>query len=152
MKHPTVGRTSRPGFTLVEMAVVLVILGALATIGLPRYATAMRHQRVNQAAQVVAADLELAMAMAAGQRVPLELRVDATDPGYVVATRADSVLLRRALGAGSEWQLAAASASPPTLTLFPAGTTSAAFRIVLGGADYQRTVTMTRAGLVRVRP
>jgi prepilin-type N-terminal cleavage/methylation domain-containing protein len=153
MLNSPYSRTRSAGFTYLEMAVVLVILGVLVSIALPRYAQAALHQRVNHAANVVAADLELAGALAAQRRVAVELRVIASPPGYAVVTRdSGRIVLRRTLGSQSEWRLQTVAATPRATTFFPGGTLSSPMQLVLGSAGHHRTVTITRAGLVRVLP
>lgn len=53
-------RTGHLAFTLVEMIVVMVIIGVLATMAAPRYANHLAHQRVEAAARQVVADLQRA--------------------------------------------------------------------------------------------
>jgi prepilin-type N-terminal cleavage/methylation domain-containing protein len=56
--------SSARAFTLVELVVVLVVLGVLAGIAVPRYANFHAHQRVRAAAGRVYADLALAQRQA----------------------------------------------------------------------------------------
>ncbi len=53
-------RSVRPGFTIVEMILVLVILAILASIAVPRYAGFSAQQQLDGAARRVVADLALA--------------------------------------------------------------------------------------------
>lgn len=153
MKRGAFGRCRPAGYTLVETLIVLVILGVLAALGLPRFASEIRHQRVNAAAVVVAGDLELASSLAAARRYPVELRFDSASSGYRLVPRDSSrTLLVRSLGVASDFRLPALRANVATVQFFPAGTVSSPLSIVLGASDYQRTVSVTRAGLVRVRP
>ena len=57
-------RSGARAFTLVELAVVLVVLGVLAGIAVPRYANFQAHQRVRAAVGRVYADLALAQRQA----------------------------------------------------------------------------------------
>jgi len=50
----------RRGYTIVEMAVVVLLLGILAAIAAPKFQTALSVQRVDAVARRVAADLRLA--------------------------------------------------------------------------------------------
>jgi prepilin-type N-terminal cleavage/methylation domain-containing protein len=51
---------SRPGYTLIELAIVLVILGMVASIGVPPLSALSRRMRTDVAANSFAADLRLA--------------------------------------------------------------------------------------------
>lgn len=147
------GAFARGGFTLLEMAIVLAVLGVVSAMAVPRYATTLRHQRVNQAANVVASDLELAGALAAQRRVPLQLRVNPATRGYELVERGSQrVVLRRALGDDSEWKLAGLVATPASAEFLPGGTLSSPVSLVLATPGRQRTVTISRAGLVKVAP
>lgn len=130
--------------------IVLVIFGTVAAIGMPRFSAQVRHTRVNQAARVVAADLERAAAISAERRVPVRLTYHASNGEYVLADRRGAVLMRRPLGIESEWKLSAVNFAPRSVEFFPGGITSTPLTVQLTSADYARRVTMTRAGFVRV--
>lgn len=143
----------RTGFTLLEITLVVVVLGVVASIAMPRLSPATTAHRVNQAANLVVADLELANAMAAQRRIPLELRVDSARRGLTLVMRdSGKVIRQRALGIESEWKIESVVSTPASVVLFPGGTTSSPFQVVLRAGGHNRTVTMSRAGLVRLVP
>ncbi|HEX9564413.1 MAG TPA: GspH/FimT family pseudopilin [Gemmatimonadaceae bacterium] len=153
MSNSVFNRARWTGYTLLEVTIVLVVLGVMASLAVPRYAAASRSLRVNHAANVVASDLELAAAMAAQRHAPVDLLLDAAAPGYSLVVRgSNQVVLRRTLGPDSEWRLGSLSATPAGVSFFPNGTLSSPLRLVLTDAGHHRTVTASRAGLVRVLP
>jgi prepilin-type N-terminal cleavage/methylation domain-containing protein len=77
-------RPSARAFTLVELVVVLVVLGVLAGIAVPRYANFQAHQRVRAAAGRVYADLALAQRQA---------KFSSSDQTVTFDTAADSYTL-----------------------------------------------------------
>ncbi len=52
-------RRSVRGFSLVELAITLLIIGILSTIGGTKFVEALQHKRVNSAAGRIKADLEM---------------------------------------------------------------------------------------------
>jgi type II secretory pathway pseudopilin PulG len=134
---------------------VIVVLGVSAAIGVQRLSDQARRMRVNQAAQVIAADLELATSLAARERRPVRFRVQGpTDASWYTIRLRDTtqILLRRSLGHGSEWRIRRVTATPPTVDFFPGGVLSGPMRIEISDRNYLRAVTVTRAGFVRVTP
>lgn len=61
--RPT-ARSLRCGFTLVELVLVLIIVGVIGAIAMPRFAQASARQQLDAAANRVASDLEKARATA----------------------------------------------------------------------------------------
>ena len=60
MKRPSISRA----FTLVELAVVVVILAVLAQLAIPRYARAIANYRADAAIRRIAADIALTQSRA----------------------------------------------------------------------------------------
>jgi type II secretion system protein H len=75
------GRQAQQGFTLIEMAVVLAIIGLFLTIAIPRLATTPKT-RVRQSAQQLAQDLELARTRALTTRSAVRVTFDAASRSY----------------------------------------------------------------------
>lgn len=144
---------ARRGFSLPEMLIVVVILGIVAAFATPAISNTIRHQRVNKAAAIVAADLQNVFAMAGRQRAPVHLTSDASGLTYTFADRkTGAVFQTRSLGPTSEYGLGTLVFNPQTVDMFPNGISSAPLTVTVGTGDYSRTVTASTAGFVRVVP
>ncbi len=74
--------TARRAFTLVEVALVVVIAGLLAAVAVPRYAQSLTRYSANAAAQRVIADLELARQRAAATSKTVDVVFDPAADTY----------------------------------------------------------------------
>jgi type II secretion system protein H len=147
----SVGRTA--GFSLPEMLIVVVILGIVAAFATPAISSTVRHQRVNKAAALIAADLQNVFAMAGRQRAPVHLASNATAKTYTFSDRkTGTVFQTRDLGSTSEYRIGTLTFSPSTVDMFPNGIGSSALIVTVGTGDYSRTITASTAGFVRVVP
>lgn len=144
----------RAGFTLTELLMVVVILGILAAMATPRFYRTVNRSKVNEAAGVVAADLEQAVTLATRRRQPMQLSLDGTAT-YTIRDRAtapaDTVRVRRDLTRAGDQGVESITFSRSPVQLFPNGMTDGALTVTLTGAGQTRTVTLSAAGQVRVR-
>lgn len=143
----------RAGFTLAELLAVIVILGILAALASPKVYRTVTRSKVNEAAGVIAADLEQAVSLAARQRRPVQLALEA--PGtYTLRDRAtspgDTLRLRRRLSMAGDQGVESLTFSRTPVQLFPNGSTDGALTVTVSGAGQTRTVTLSPAGQVRI--
>lgn len=144
---------SRVGFTLIETLIVLAVMAIMAGALAPVVARHITHSRVNGAAQVVVGDLEMALSVAARQRRPVRVTVDAAQLSVLIADRASGqTIARHAYGPATEYKLETLSSSPASIDILPHGVATSAATLTVGIGGYSRRVTLTRAGLVRLQP
>jgi prepilin-type N-terminal cleavage/methylation domain-containing protein len=141
----------RRGVTLVEWMTVIVILGTMFAIALPRMSENMRQRRVISAANALSADIPVAFSLAARQRKPVSLSYD-TESGEVrvIDIQSGSVYHRRPLGNTSEYMLDAVTMTPASVQIYPNGVSSSAFTIRVANGSFARQLSVARTGFSRV--
>ncbi len=143
----------RAGFTLTELMMVVVVLGILAAMATPRFYRTVNRSKVNEAAGVVAADLEQAVTLAARRRKPMQLTLSSST-SYTIRDRAtapaDTARLTRVLTRAGDQGVESITFSRSPVQIFPNGTTDGGLTVTLSGAGLTRTVTLSAAGQVRV--
>jgi type II secretion system protein H len=144
---------SHAGFSMLEMLVVLIIIGLLVAISVPRMERVVRHERVNRAAQVLVADLQNGFAMAGRQRAPVRLTFTSSTKTYVFSDRATGTVFQtRVMDKQSEYALSSLTPSSTSIDVLPNGIGSSSFTVTLALGDYSRMVTASSAGFVRLVP
>lgn len=152
--HP---QRSRRGFTLVELLIVVVLIGIVASIAIRSVGDTIRRDRVQKAVAIISTDLEQAFAVAGRQRAPMRLLFDSTRRTFSVADRSDTTLKYRTRQfVTGALALDYMSVSRNTLDIMPSGLSTDTLTVRMGiysrdGTTYDRTVRMTRGGLVRIK-
>jgi type II secretion system protein H len=143
---------ARPGFTIIELVVVVMIASIAIGMAVPQVARASAQTRMQRAAAVVATDMQLAHSMAARQSTPVRLIVDGTARTVRVEDAADQarVYNHRHLGA-TEYGVHQLSSDRPSIVIYPSGLANNGIKLTLRSAGSTREVSMSRAGQVRVR-
>ena len=142
------------GFSILELILVVVIFGIIATIGGPAMSRMVRHTRANRAASIIASDLQNAFAVAARQREPVRIQADASSRSYQFIDRRTGAVIRirTFYGDTSEYRLTSLVFTPATVDVFPSGVSSAPITVDLANGDYARRITASTAGFIRVVP
>ena len=141
------------GFSIFELLTVVVILGILAAMLGPAMSRIIRHNRVNRAATVIASDLQNAFAVAARQREPVRIQADPSNRSYQFIDRKTVAVLRirTFYGDTSEYRLTSLVFTPSTIDVFPNGVSSTPLVIDLANGDYNKQITASTAGFIRVK-
>ena len=145
---------ARGGFSLLEILIVVAILGIMSAMVGPAMSRIVRHNRTNRAATVIASDLQNAFAVAARQREPVRIVADAPSRSYQFLDRKTGAVLRirTFYGDTSEYRLTKLEFNPTTIDVFPSGISSAKITINLANGDYEKVITASTAGFIRVKP
>lgn len=142
---------ARKGVTMAETMIVVVVIGTMLAIALPRVNDDIRQRRVISAANQLSADIPTAFSLAARQRKPVTLSYDSASGEIHVTDRASgTVYLRRALSTTSEYMLENVTMTPATVHVFPNGVSSSPFTIQLTNGSFVRQLSVGRTGLSRV--
>ena len=147
-----IGFLGHQGYTMIEMAITLVVAGLVTTVAVVALGPAVEHAKVRSAANVVAGDLQYAQALAVRERRPISVVVDAVSMQLVIRDRDKITVVHRTrvLGSGSEFSLDLLSATAPSVDLFPNGLAGWTLTVTLGLRGFSRQVRVTRAGQIRI--
>jgi type II secretion system protein H len=143
----------RAGFTLLEVFVVLMIVGIVATMVMPSWGKLGVATAANAAAGVVQSDLQRMFNEAQKNKRPVRLAFNLANRRYTVTDRATGSLIwiRYLSGPTSEFQVTSmAGTTPTTIDIFPNGLSSNPITVVVTIRSETRTVTMSRVGHVRI--
>ena len=147
------GARSAQGFTILELIIAMVLFAIMTGIAVPKASEAMRIARVDRASRTVAIDLEQALGLAARQRTAVRIRQPNGTRQMVVQDRNDATVYRTTelgddtrVGLGVE----ALTLNPASVDVFPTGRVSQALTVTIESGNYERTVTLSQAGQIRV--
>ena len=135
-------RAAAKGFSLIELVVVMVVLGVMTAIAVPRLTSVAVRQRADAAARRVAADLDLARRHARATGRPVIVRIDPT------AHRITLVGVDPAIGDGAGDYRVTLTDSPYHTRIVDASfnnTDTIAFN-GFGVADHGGTITLSAGG------
>ena len=148
----------RPGFTLIELMMVIVIASLTLAIAVKGLAGAQNRIRLDRASSVLSDDIQSAFALVGRDRKPVRVVYDATNVRFILTDRGGTNIFRiRTLGQDSEYKMTGSTitVSDTAFEIYPPGLAESALTITLkkgvGSADsVTRILTISRAGLVSV--
>ena len=148
---------SRPGFSMMELLIVLVLASIVGSMVIPTISRSMAQMRVQRAVNVLAGDIQLAHSTAARQRTPVRLSIDTINKIVRIRNAANptTVYTERRFDKTSEYPLQSMTVTDTSVTLYPSGlagksSSSWPFTVTLTAAGKSRIVKMTRAGQLRI--
>jgi len=140
------------GFTIFEAILVMLIIFVVVASLIPKVGQTLGHARVNRSANVIAAEFMLSQSLAARQRAPVILAVNASTLTLTISQTPPSTTVLRTyvFDITSDFKLGALSASPSSVQIMPNGTATATMLVTVGSTDYFHQVRLTQAGQVRI--
>jgi Tfp pilus assembly protein FimT len=131
---------------------VIAIMGIITSVAIWRMAPALDHARVRRVASILAADLQYAQLMAARQRAPVVVLLNASLRMYVIRNRSGTTVYReRFIGPDTDYGVENLTVSPTSsVEVFPNGIATQTLLVTFENHGYSRVVKLTSAGQVRV--
>jgi prepilin-type N-terminal cleavage/methylation domain-containing protein len=139
----------RRGFTLIELVIIIVLIGIMGAIAMPKYASAMNRYRADAAARRIATDLGYTRSLAIATSTTTSIQFNCNTSTYQIAGATDpdhggifSVTL-----SGDPYlstiSSAAAVSSIVTVSFNGYGIPTSTPSIVVTSSDATRTVTVS---------
>lgn len=131
------------------MAIVIVVLGLLAAMVIPRIGRGIAQRQIDRAANQAAIDLQTASQLAGRHRKPVRFRTAGS--GYEVVDHAvpTTVYVKRTLASASGVNVSSVSLNPTQIVFYPNGLTSAAGTLTISASGRTRVISVSRVGHVR---
>ena len=82
--HMIYGKRNQPGFSLIELAIILAIVGILAAIAIPNIMEMTPRIRLNNAAQGITTDLQLARMRSIATGNEYRLNFNVSQESYII--------------------------------------------------------------------
>ena len=146
----------RRGFTMIEMALVFVIIAIMTATAIPKTRRILEASRVNRTASIVAADLEQAFTIAGRYRRPMRITCTCGTATYTIADRTGgTVRLRRVLAGDRDLGNMTLAFELPVagiVDVFPSGVSTTLLRVRITSGISTKAVTLSTAGHVRIIP
>jgi type II secretory pathway pseudopilin PulG len=139
---------NRVGFSLIEILIVMIMVGALLSVALPRVGRQINRDRAQRAAMVVHGMLDEAGSIAA--RIGTPVTVTYASGTLSIKNRATNEVYRaRSFGSAQDLRATIALSPVAGVEIFPNGRGNSALTVTLSYDDYSTTVTRSTAGIVR---
>ena len=147
--------TSRRGVTIVELAIVIIMLGIIAAMMVPKIGRGIASRELDRVSMQLATDLRAGGQLAMRHRRPVQFRAVGTT-GYEIVDKATTTTsyLKRDFGSANGGS--ATFSNLPTLDFYPNGllgvvTSGVTFPVTMTATvnGSSRTVVVTRVGYVR---
>jgi prepilin-type N-terminal cleavage/methylation domain-containing protein len=145
--------TTRPGFTMLELLVVLSMIAVITSFAMVGFTRIVNQVRLERAAQTVSYDLQMAFSIVGRNRKPVRIAWDSNNVRFLVTDRSDTLLFRtRTMGPDSPYKLTKSmfTVSRSMIEIYPPGLAADSLNIHIIHKDLKRTISMQRGGLVRV--
>ena len=152
-RDPTV-RTHRSGFTLIELTIVVLIVGILASVAAPRYLETLANYRADATVKRIVADLQLAKRRAQQTSTSQTMAFYVADNRYEIAGISDldrsSKVYENRFGEGvSQAKLVSADFGGSSTLVFDIyGQPSSAGTIVFNAGSSDLTIELKASGRI----
>ena len=146
--------SSRPGFTMAELAIVMVLIGITAAIAVPRIGRVVANERARRATADISTFFEYAFSVATRSSKPVTVQYVSASGVLKIADRATGTPIRQMpLQAGSEYQFQSVTFTPAgSVVVFPNGMSSSAMAVKVGmSSGISTTITASRVGQIRAQ-
>ena len=155
-QHIHSGRSlrARAGYTLIELAVVMIVGGIITTMSIGKVHTLLSQQRVVHAATAVQNDLEAAFQIAGRNRKPVQIAYDAGKQRFTIGERGGAAMYYRRTNLGKDaygFNSTSVTVSRSPVAVFPNGLAEDTLLITFSSNGITKKLRMSRTGLVQVR-
>lgn len=146
----------RGGYSIVELFAVIVLIGLLVLIMVPRIGRGLTSSRVDRAASLIALMLERSFTLSARHRQPVVIACEggstscASQTLELRALTGGNVYMRRTFGPNTEFQVDSMTLSTAEVTVRPHGVADDTLTVTISAGAARRRISLSSAGLVRV--